>query len=361
MADRDPDARVGGSDPLVAEVITSFGLPPPSAWCDLGGSWTTNLRLDYPGEESLVVRIHRGSTAPARLAAVQAARQVVAAAGIPTAVAIPAADGSPFLILENGRLAELEVCVRWNERMNTAPRLEAGFVVLGQVHDALRAGPMPAAARTVDHANHLHSEQAVAATRRGADRIRGWNDVVLTGMADRAVRLIDAVGAAEEPLRDRQVRQIVHGDFWDNNILFRDGDLVAVIDFDFMAERPRIDDLALTVYFFLLEPGRDLPTAADRDQVRRFVDAYDAGTTMPLSADERAALPLAIARQPAWSIGRWVNVLGGADARAHAAHVVGELPVAQAVLAELPQWQDALTYRSDPGDRPRQSGSRRIT
>jgi homoserine kinase type II len=343
MAESDPGERQPASDSLVAEVIECFGLERPAAWCDLGGGWTTNLRLDYPGEPSLVVRVHRETTSPARVGALQAARQVVAAAGIPTVVAIPAPDGSPYVVLGNGRPAELEVCVRWNERMNTVPRLEAGFAVLGRVHDALRTGPIPAAGRTVGHANHLHSEQAAAATRRGADRMRGWNDVVLTALADRVVRHVDAVDAAEEPLRDRQVRQVVHGDFWDNNVLYRDGELAAVIDFDFMAERPRIDDLALTIYFHLLEPGRDLPTAADRDQVRRFTDAYDAGTAMPLSADERAALPLAVARQPAWSVGRWVNSLAEADARAHAAHVVGELPVAQAVLAELPLWQDALT------------------
>lgn len=343
MGVRDLDSRLTASDELVAEVSRSFGLAPPDAWSDLGGSWTTNLRLDWPDREPLVVRLHRGSTSPARLAAVQAARQAVAAAGIPTVLPIPASDGSPFVVLGNRRPAELERYVRWNERMNTPPRLEAGFAVLGQVHDALRAGTIPPAARTTDYANHLHSEQAVAATRRGAERIHGWHDAGLTQLAERGVRHIDAVAAAEEPLRAGQLSQLVHGDFWDNNVLYQDGVLAAVIDFDFMGERPRIDDLALTLYFFLLEPGRDLPKAADRAQVRRFVDAYDAGTTLPLSADERAALPLAIARQPAWSFGRWVNQLDEADARAHLSDIADELPVAETIMAELGPWQDALT------------------
>lgn len=343
MGGRDRDGRLTASDALVAELCRSFGLDPPAAWSDLGGSWTTNLRLDWPSRDPLVVRLHRGSTSPARLAAVQAARQAVAAAGIPTIVAIPASDGAPFVVPGNGRPAELERYVRWNQRMNTAPRLEAGFAVLGRVHDALRTSRIPAAASATDYANHLHSEQAVAATRRGAERIRGWQDAGLTQLAERGVRHIDAVAAAEEPLRSGQLSQLVHGDFWDNNVLYRDGVLAAVIDFDFMGERPRIDDLALTLYFFLLEPGRDLPTAADRAQVRRFVDAYDAGTTLPLSADERAALPLAIARQPAWSFGRWVNQLDEVGARAHLSHVAAELPVAETIMAELGPWQDALT------------------
>jgi Ser/Thr protein kinase RdoA (MazF antagonist) len=43
-------------------------------------------------------------------------------------------------------------------------------------------------------------------------------------------------------------RQLAHGDFWDNNVLFRSGRVVSVTDFDFMGVRPRIDDLALTLY-----------------------------------------------------------------------------------------------------------------
>jgi homoserine kinase type II len=245
--------------------------------------------------------------------------------------------------LGNGRLAEVEPYIQWNEQMNTIPLLEAGFGVLARVHDALRNADIPAAAYTAIYANHIYSEEAAAATRRGAERVRSWNDFILSRFADRVSRHIDAVGAAEQSLRRGQISQVVHGDFWDNNVLFRDRKLAAVLDFDFMAERPRIDDLALTMYFYLLEPGRDLPTAADRAQIHQFVEAYDAETTLKLSTEERAALPLAIARQPAWSVGRWINDLNESRAREHANYVVGELPVAQAVLAELPAWQDALT------------------
>lgn len=332
-------ARLGD---LVADAVSAFGLAEPMGWSDLGGSWTTNLRLDFPGQTPLVLRIHDRRTTPARLLALQAARDAVADAGIPAIRHLSALDGSSYVQLDDQRVAELEPYLEWSQRMNTVSLLTKGFGILGRVHDALRDAPIPAAGRTADHANHIHSAEAAEATRRGADRIQGWNDLVLSRFADRVVRQIDAVDAAEAPLRDRQVRQVVHGDFWDNNVLFHDHELVALIDFDFMAERPRIDDLALTIYFYLLEADGDLPTVRERDRVRGFVDAYDAATSLKLSFDERAALPLAIARQPAWSVGHWVNVLDEPQARAHAAEVVGELPVAQAVLAELDAWQDAL-------------------
>lgn len=84
---------------------------------------------------------------------------------------------------------------------------------------------------------------------------------------------IDTV--TEALLTESQVRQPVHGDFCDNNVLFADDDLVAVIDFDFMAARHRTDDPALPIWFFLLEPGRGLPAADDRELVRGLIDAYN--------------------------------------------------------------------------------------
>ncbi len=342
------DSRVCGSDPLVAEIVDRFALARPATWRDLGGSWTTNLLLDRPGAP-LVARVYQGGTSPARLTAVQAARRAVDRAGIPALRPIAARDGGTVAELRSGRLAEVEAYVPWNERMNTVPLLRQGFGVLARVHDVLRTSPLPVEARSVRYANHLSSDDAAAATRRGAKRIYGWQDAALSAFARQVVAHIDTVVGAEEPLREKQLSQVVHGDFWDNNVLFADGRLVAVLDFDFMAERPRVDDLALAAWFFFLEPGKGLPGGAEREQLCSFVDAYDVAAEVPLSDAERAALPLAIARQPAWSVGRWVVELDEADAVRHARDAAGELPVAQAILAELPLWQAAL---ETPAHRP---------
>lgn len=83
--------------------------------------------------------------------------------------------------------------------------------------------------------------------------------------------------------------QLVHGDYWDNDVLFRSEQMVAVLDFDFAGVRPRVDDLALPLGY-LLESGHALA------EVRQLVDAYDSGTDRALTKDERAALPYAMAR-----------------------------------------------------------------
>lgn len=60
-----------------------------------------------------------------------------------------------------------------------------------------------------------------------------------------AEELAELVAETEAGLVPRLPRQLVHGDFWDNNVLFRRGRPVLLADFDFMGERARIDDLAL--------------------------------------------------------------------------------------------------------------------
>jgi Ser/Thr protein kinase RdoA (MazF antagonist) len=330
------------TESLVEEISGRYALGQPLRWRALGGSSTTNLRLDLPDGRSLVARLHGAGTSTGRLAALQAARHAAAAAGVPVVLSVPALDGRSYARLTGGLLVEVEPHVAHDDRMNRMPLLEQGMRVLGRLHDALRDADLPAEAAVAPHANALDPAEAVSAARRGQDRITGWGEPDLAAFAERAVRHLDFVAAAEEPLRRAQQWQVVHGDFWDNNVLIHNGVVVAVIDFDFLGRRPRIDDLALTAFFFLLEPPLTLPSADDRDAIASMVAAYDRGTDQPLSPDERAALPLAIARQPAWSIGRHVVELDEEPARAHARAAMAELPVAEAIMAELPAWQDVL-------------------
>lgn len=340
----DTEGRVQGSDELVAEIVQRYELGTYRRWADLGGSRTTNLRIDLR-DRRVVARVHPKSTSPERLAAMQAARSAVARAGVPTATPIPLGDGASFTTLVSGLLIELESLLVWDTRMNNEALIERGHGELARVHDALRAAELPPAAATTRYANYIGSAEAVAASRRGVSRIHTWRDRQLSEFADLALDHVDAVARLEEPLRAALPDQVVHGDFWDNNVLFKGTKLVGVIDFDFMARRPRIEDLALTAYFLFLHPGRELPTRATAGVLRRFVDAYDKVATESLSVEERVALPLAIARQPAWSLGRWIVDLDEDAARQHATDLMAELPVAQAVLAELDHWQEALITR----------------
>ena len=95
-------------------------------------------------------------------------------------------------------------------------------------------------------------------------------------------------------------------------------------DFDFMGERARIDDLALTLHCARCDLDADGGPVGEHARLRRLAAGYDAALDLPLSAAERAALPVAIARQPLSSIGVWVARLDDQDAaRRHAASAGG--------------------------------------
>jgi Ser/Thr protein kinase RdoA (MazF antagonist) len=336
------DTRVAGSDDLVAEIAVLFDLDEIHTWEDLGGSRTTNLRLVCDGRQ-IVARVHRSSTSVERLAAEQAVRTLLARAGVPTVIPLADGEGRTWKALGNGDLVEAEAFVWSTSRMNSAARLLRGFCELARIHDALRHAKLPPAARHVSQANYISAGDATAATRQGVERIQNWRNPQLTRFANEALHLIERVTAAERRLRQAQVIQVVHGDFWDNNVLFDKDLIAAVLDFGFMNERPRIDDLALPFWFYLLQHGQSHPTTADQKLLRSLVDAYDEATTLPLTAAELEALPLAIARQPAWSFGGWVLSLREPEAIRHAHTAAAELPIAQAVIQNLRQWHHTLT------------------
>jgi homoserine kinase type II len=78
--------------------------------------------------------------------------------------------------------------------------------------------------------------------------------------------------------------------------------------------------------------------------LRRLVRACGSGLAPPLSDAERAALPVAIARQPLWSFVVWIAQLDDERAaRAHAAGLQPHVDWALGVLRDLQRWRDAFS------------------
>jgi homoserine kinase type II len=124
--------------------------------------------------------------------------------------------------------------------------------------------------------------------------------------------------------------------------VFRQGRVVLVTDFGFVNRRPRVDDLALTLYYTLC----DLDAAAHPDPsapLGSLVSDFDHGNVRPLSYLERQAIPVAIDRQPLWSNGLWSVQLDDDDAIV--AHVQGHeatLNRALNILEQLDHWREAF-------------------
>jgi Ser/Thr protein kinase RdoA (MazF antagonist) len=323
----------------VIEATWGFGLDSARP---LGGSTGLNL-LVKSALGPVVVRAHRAHVTSDRVEAMQLAREGAASAGVPTASLMSGRNGERHVSV-GSTVVEVERFVQSDGKMDTIERITQAMPMLARLHDALGSLDLPDAANDARFANYIRAGQVVTMTGKGTKRMRHL-DVSLHRMADVADQLARELSEAERGLKPLE-GQWCHGDYWHNNVLFRGGELVLVADFGFMNRRPRVDDLALTLYFTLWEldsSGVNNPA----DVLARLLDAYDRAAQQQLSDPEREALPLALARQPLWSIGVWAAQLDDPEeVRAHLHGHENALRLAERVLIDLDRWREAFRVDS---------------
>ena len=225
-------------------------------------------------------------------------------------------------------------------------QLLQGMHMLGRVHEALANLEPPEAARHVRASNQISVLEAKSYAESARTKIRLWPDVTDEELrfADETAQHAQAIAESWNPYRDRLPRQLVHGDFWHNNVLFVQDDISAILDLDFMSARERIDDLALILYY--VNSGDTLPSdmaiEQRRQRLRTLIDAYDVTAAPQLSVLEREALPLAIAR----IMLKYTRYLSLAetivDQRAVLAAEWPELDWSSSIVRELAAWQEAF-------------------
>lgn len=289
----------------------------------------------------MVVRVYRPWVSEARLRAIQHTRQHLIDHGIPCAAPIPAAGGDACRRLE-GHLVEVEPYVTWDGVIQGWERIEHSLPMLGRIHTVLADLPASDAAGRAPASNSIARADVGPGVAAAVARLR---ECATSGpersLADEAQRLADRLTTLEADVPD-QPYQLVHGDYWDNNVLYRDGEIVLVADLDFLGARPRTDDLALTLYY-TSSTFEDRANPERRAAFARLVDAYDSGLDVRLSTDERRAIPLAIVRT---ALG-FVAMIADADtdevihrlAREAAPNIAWASPM----LEEIDAWTLALT------------------
>ncbi|HEY0069195.1 MAG TPA: phosphotransferase [Chloroflexia bacterium] len=341
---RGPALRAEASPNLFDALSGRYGIEGGKGWKDLGGSSNLNLLVTDTTNRLYVVRVYRPWITAARLDDMQFVRRRLARGGVPCAEPALTLDGESWVVVD-GRLVEVEPYVEHDGKMDTWGRLELGLPWLGRTHTLLRPLHVSEDGRNAPAANHIEPQDALPGTLRGIARIRQWADaspgeVQLAVASEELARAVD--GAERGMGVESLPRQLVHGDYWDNNVLFRDNQIVLVADLDFMGERARIDDLALTLYY-TNSTFSDDPTSDDRiRRLRALVDAYDTGLDEPLTRNERAALPLALARTPLAFIAMLASVDSEAGARRLAAEMGPDIAWALAIVRDLDRWQSAF-------------------
>jgi Ser/Thr protein kinase RdoA (MazF antagonist) len=330
------------SPELIDTIVRAYKLTPNGDPIDLGGSSNLNLRLPGP-DGGHVARVYRAWVTPRRLEGIQSVRATLRAAGLPFTQTRPSADGRPWIHFADW-LVEVEPFVGGQD-MSTWDELLDGMRMLGTIHTILSGITAPPGARRAPAANHIDAADAFETTMRACSAIRAFaSSAAEERIASISEELANALLFAGDGRSLGLPRLLLHGDFWDNNVKFRDGSLVAVLDLDFMEEGARIDDLALVLYY--ANSGSTLAafrSPLERMQaLRELVDAYDSGLERHLSEEERAALPLVLARTPLKYARHLLLRRSAADQRAVAMAEAPDLKWALSI-AKLPgPWQAAF-------------------
>ena len=255
-----------------------------------------NTTIRLPTADA-ALHIFRTGTTHARMQALQIARGRLADGGVPVVGLVPSVAGRTWESVGD-RMLEVENWVDHDGRMNTWERLRQGSLVLAAVHSIWADLDLGTDGEACDWANWIAPPQIAADAAAALDTLNRWQ---VGGLAQNVERLAELTCVEFSGL----TVQVVHGDFWDNNIYFRGEDIVAVTDFDFLGRRPRIDDVALMLYFADEQPyfaGAGYRSAAvRRSDLTTLVTAYHQALEKPLSDLELTALPYALARQPMWT------------------------------------------------------------
>ncbi len=286
-----------------------------------------------------VVHVGRREVSSVRVAALHQARASLAEHGVPVVELLTSRTGETWH-WSHGRVIEVERWVDHDGRMNTWPRLRTGCSLLAQVHNAWAGLDLGEEGEACDWANWISPAEVLDRCEIAAGRLRTW------GLADLAV---DVLRLAALTATDHDLpTQVVHGDFWDNNVYLRHERIVAVTDFEFLGRRPRIDDLALLLYFADEQPYfngagfRDQRTR--RDQLTPLVHAYASQLTTPLTDAELTALPITLARQPLWTYGTWLLADNDDDhARREALSSAPAVARALEIATEPEPWTQAFS------------------
>ncbi len=139
----------------------------------------------------------------------------------------------------------------------------------------------------------------------------------------------DAALRAEERGLSQWPVQVIHGDWHAGNMLFRNGEVVAVIDYDTVRAAPRVIDVANGALQFSLQRGdqgnadpASWPAAPDEARLRKFCRGYDGVQGCIISTAELHAMPwlmvealLAEATGPVATTGRFGGIDGGSFLR----------------------------------------------
>ncbi|GCE25971.1 hypothetical protein KDA_14550 [Dictyobacter alpinus] len=326
----------------VADLIEHYALGTIHAIRDLGGAYNLNALLNTESG-AYVLRIHRPWVTMPRLGFEHHVRRLLAGAGFPVALPVPTITGADILVHQQ-RLIELEPFIFFDTPARRWEHFPALFTLLGDLHTFLEQELPPESIVPPMVSNYATPVQLIEQVEQTLALINDsqYNyKMVEVQQAREICQVVLQMLAQQLPWWYAEGQylphRLTHGDYGMDNVLFHEGRIVALLDFDFLAVRERIFDLAYAIYWIYwgLEDVR-YPELAPWQRVRTLLAAYNQTSAQPLLAEEIQALALELIRIPLY----WIAEAGFLPDPVQA---VLEQKDAVAYALRLFQQRDALT------------------
>jgi Ser/Thr protein kinase RdoA (MazF antagonist) len=281
-------SRPALDEPAVGALLERLGVGDVPR--DLGGTMSLNAHLEDLG---LVLRVHARFEKPARVMALRDLRRQLAARGL--IVGVPELLLGDEILVIDGRVAEAE---RFVEALKPDPTWGSYvwmYDAMGRLHRAITEGavrelPVPRVATYASPAELRMWIDATSVAVRVDEHAAGIAAQVTAMVGDLERRWTSA---------EHLPQQIVHGDIRLGNVTRTGTADAAYFDFGFAAQRPRIHELAYSLFWIVLEPddsGR--PDNFNWSRVAELIEAYEAAAGDQLEDIERRALGAYVAAVP---------------------------------------------------------------
>jgi homoserine kinase type II len=248
--------------------------------------------------EYLLKRRAPGRDDPYRVAFSHSLQLHLAETGFPVPSLVGTRNDHNSLVQHHGRIYELFDYVR-GRRYDRSPASTARVgAALGRLHRLLDGFSSPyepprGTYHAADGAEALFDQvvSAVTVAEPGAERAPLERTVSYLRQA-----YVDAAQRVKEAGYESWPRTVLHGDWHPGNVLFRDGEVVAVLDFDSARIEPRMADVANGALQFSLtmtDPDDPLrwPERLDVERMRAFLRGCDSAAGEPIRGVERQAIP----------------------------------------------------------------------
>lgn len=260
-----------------------------------GSRRSPKLFISAEGGKFLLKRRARGKDSLVRVTAAHKLQQHLAAHRFPVARLWGARPQNETLLRLNGNTYELFEYINGVEYDGSLTSTYAAGQTLGLFHKLVADYTCePAPPRDCFHdANAVRTGlNAIPSMISGHDSVAGF-EMDLQSTVNALYDAYDAAAeAAEKHGLPQSEVQLAHSDWHPGNLLFREGRVVAVVDFDSIRIAPRVTDLANGALQFSIIAGSDdpadWPDYFDETRIKRFLLGYDDQTAV--TAEEVQAL-----------------------------------------------------------------------